>query len=495
MTAEPATWASLRREVEARLHAAGHEAAAQEARWIVEAASGHEGDDLHLGADQPPPRRGVVAAEGMLERRLTGEPIQYVLGSWSFRTLDLFVDRRVLIPRPETEVVAGHALAEADRRRAETEARVVVADLGTGSGAIGLALAVEREWTDVWVTDASPDALAVARANLAGVGRPATRVTVAEGAWFAALPADARGTFDVIVSNPPYVAAGEDLPASVADWEPSSALVAGPSGTEDLEHLVDQARHWLAPGGALVLELAPHQAETVTALAEALGYVDVRVEPDLAGRQRVVVCRVGGETPRNPADLSADAVAALVAGGAVVVPTDTVYGVAVRADLPGAVDVLAGLKGRAAEQPVAVLVASVGQAEEVGELPDWARPIVERWWPGPLTLVLRRRAGLGWDLGEPSATVGVRVPDHDLVRALAEVVGPLATTSANRHGEATPPTAEAAARALARPPAAVLDGGRCEAAPSTVLDATAATPAVLREGAIPAGELVQTADG
>ena len=89
-------------------------------------------------------------------------------------------------------------------------------------------------------------------------------------------------------------------------------------------------------------------------------------------------------------------------GGAVVLPTDTVYGVAVRADRPGAVDALAALKDRAAEQPVAVLVASLRQAEVVGELPGWARPIAERWWPGPLTLVLRRREGLGWDLGEPA---------------------------------------------------------------------------------------------
>jgi L-threonylcarbamoyladenylate synthase len=171
-------------------------------------------------------------------------------------------------------------------------------------------------------------------------------------------------------------------------------------------------------------------------------------------------------------------------GGAVVLPTDTVYGVAVRADLPGAVDALAALKDRAAEQPVAILVASVRQAEEVGELPEWARAVAERWWPGPLTLVLRRKAGLAWDLGEPAATVGVRVPDHDLVRALAAEVGPLATTSANRHSRPTPPTAAEAAAVLTRPAELVVDGGPCAGVASTVVDATGEGPVVLREGPI-----------
>jgi L-threonylcarbamoyladenylate synthase len=183
-------------------------------------------------------------------------------------------------------------------------------------------------------------------------------------------------------------------------------------------------------------------------------------------------------------DFPAEIVAELRAGGAVLLPTDTVYGVAVRADLPGAVEVLARLKERAAEQPIAVLAASVEQADEVGVLPRWARPLVDRWWPGPLTLVLRRQPGLAWDLGEPASTVGVRVPDHPLVRALAGLVGPLATTSANRHGQPTPVTAEQAAAALIGAPALVVDGGPCSHTASTVVDATGDEPVVLREGPI-----------
>jgi release factor glutamine methyltransferase len=120
----------------------------------------------------------------------------------------------------------------------------------------------------------------VARANVSGLGRPAARVTVAEGR-----------TVDVVVSNPPYIAADEELPPSVEVWEPASALIAGPAGTEDLVHLIDTAPDWLAPGGALVLELAPHQAGAMAGHAEAAGYVEVRVEADLAGLDRCVVAR------------------------------------------------------------------------------------------------------------------------------------------------------------------------------------------------------------
>ncbi len=282
MTAE-LTWATLQREVAATLRDAGLATAAQEARWIVEEASGY--DPVEVAA-LPVPERGMVAVDRMVERRRQGEPIQYVLGRWAFRTLDLMVDGRVLIPRPETEVVAGHALAEVDRRKGD---RVLVVDLGTGSGAIGLSVAAERDGAEVWLTDTSPDALAVARANLAGLGRPAARVTVVEGAWFDALPDDARGTLDVVVSNPPYIAQHEELPAAVVDWEPASALVAGPEGTEDLVRLVDEARDWLAPGGALVLELAPWQAAPMGERAVVAGYTDVRVEPDLAGLDRVLI--------------------------------------------------------------------------------------------------------------------------------------------------------------------------------------------------------------
>ena len=256
--------------------------------------------------ESPATARGAARLIEMLERRLTGEPLQYVLGRWSFRGLDVIVDERVLIPRPETELVADVALAEAERAglrrgtpdpgRAAATADGLVADLGTGSGALALALVAELPDVQVWATDVSGQALAVARANLAAVGLAASRVRLAEGVWYEALPAELQGRLQLIVANPPYVAESEfeALPAEVRDHEPRGALVAGPTGREALEHLIDQAPGWLAPGGAIVLELAPHQADDLVQRARSVpAFAEVAVHRDLAGRARVLAARTG----------------------------------------------------------------------------------------------------------------------------------------------------------------------------------------------------------
>ncbi|MCX7621624.1 MAG: peptide chain release factor N(5)-glutamine methyltransferase [Acidimicrobiales bacterium] len=289
--ADVTRWRALLAEATKRLADGGYPSAAVEARRIVEQASGFDGPDFVVGLDEPAPRLAILSFERMLERRLAGEPLQYVLGSWGFRTLDLFVDRRVLIPRPETEIVVELALAELDRLRARRSRPIRVADLGTGTGAIALAVVAERPWTEVWATDQSVDALEVARVNLAGVGRPAARVRLAVGSWFEALPEELRGQLDAVVSNPPYVAAGEPLPDEVADWEPTEALVAGPTGLEALEAVISGAPAWLTPEGVLVVEIAPHQAQDVRQLAVAAGFAEVDIAPDLAGRDRVVIAR------------------------------------------------------------------------------------------------------------------------------------------------------------------------------------------------------------
>lgn len=283
------TWRQLLAETAQALAAAGLPTPEVDARRVLERASGYEGTDLTLALERHASHRSVVHLDAMVARRRAGEPLQYVVGGWGFRSLHLLVDARALIPRPETEQVVERALAELDRR--DRPGPQVVADLGTGTGAIALALAAERVTTEVWAVDASVEALALARANLAGLGRPATRVRLVHGDWFTALPGELAGTFDLIVSNPPYVAEGEDLPADVADWEPRQALVAGPTGREALEHLVARAPSWLGPGGSVVLELAPHQAEVLVARARSAGLVDAAVYTDLAGRDRVLVAR------------------------------------------------------------------------------------------------------------------------------------------------------------------------------------------------------------
>jgi release factor glutamine methyltransferase len=266
-----------------------------DARRIIERASGFEGAQFHLGLDEQVTERGMHFFDLMVGRRRSGEPLQYVLGCWGFRTLDLLVDRRVLIPRPETESVVEFALRELDNLRLSAPGRSLVAvDLGTGSGAIGLSIAAERESVEVWLTDASEDALAVARANLAGLGRAATRVRIAPvGEWFAALPTELLGSIDLIISNPPYVADGDELPEVVRDWEPASALFAGADGLDDLRVIVAEGPQWLAPGGVLVVELAPMQAQQFAGLARGAGFAEVEILEDLTGRQRAVICRKG----------------------------------------------------------------------------------------------------------------------------------------------------------------------------------------------------------
>ena len=279
--ADQPTWRQLLDEAIARL--GDRTDARNDARRIVEEVSGRQGAELTAFLDERANRLTLAHFEAMVERRAAGEPLQYVLGRWGFRTLDVYVDSRVLIPRPETEMLIEHALDVID----STGARVVV-DLGTGSGVIALALAVERPVLTVWATDASTAALDVARANLAGIGRAATRVRLEGGDWFDALPNELAGTIDVVVANPPYVAADDLLPAEVSQWEPRTALVSGPTGLEAIARILTDAPAWVRPSGGVVLEIGDTQEERALALArERFASVEVRV--DLAGRPRVLV--------------------------------------------------------------------------------------------------------------------------------------------------------------------------------------------------------------
>ena len=278
-----------------------------EARWMIAEA-----------AARAPGRTGDAVRdllEPMVRRRLTGEPLQYVLGSWAFRTLELRVDRRALIPRPETEQVVEVALAELRDMAPVPVAGgggggggggaggrgPVVIDMGTGTGAIALSIAVElcAARLEVWATDASPGALALAEENRSLVGATcpaaAERVRLRHGVWFDALPTALAGGAHLVVSNPPYVSEEEWTTLDVeVRQEPRQALVAGPGsdgtpGLAGVEAVLAGARRWLVPGGAVVVELAPRQADAATSLALRLGYRGVRVVPDLAGRERAIV--------------------------------------------------------------------------------------------------------------------------------------------------------------------------------------------------------------
>lgn len=213
----------------------------------------------------------------LLARRYAGEPLQYVRGKTEFYTREFYVDKRVLIPRPETEL-----LVEATLERAPRSGRVV--DIGTGSGCVAISLERERPDLSVLGVDRSVDALAVAAINRARLG---SHATLAASDLLSAIP----GTFDVIVSNPPYVPSAEieQLAVEVRIHEPRMALTPGPAGTEIIERIYDEAHSRLAPGGFVILEVGYGQEETLRDLVAEQGFVIDAFLPDLAGIPRVVV--------------------------------------------------------------------------------------------------------------------------------------------------------------------------------------------------------------
>lgn len=263
---------------------------ANEARWICREAGGLDALEWVQALDDRVGVRSVARVDAMTARRRTGEPLAHVLGSWAFRSLELMVDRRVLIPRPETELLAGAAIEAA----AAVGPERVVVDLGTGSGAIALSLAAELpiDGTVVWGVEVSPDALDVARANAAGIGRRAANVRLALGDWFSALPADLRGTVDVVVSNPPYIAEGDpEVAPDVLEWEPAGALFAGTDGLGAIRTIAAQAPEWLRPGGVLLLEIGHRQGDAVRSILTDVGYADVEIRRDLTDRDRIAYAR------------------------------------------------------------------------------------------------------------------------------------------------------------------------------------------------------------
>jgi release factor glutamine methyltransferase len=222
----------------------------------------------------------------LADRRAGREPLQLLLGSVGFRRLELSVRPGVFIPRPETEVLAGEAIAR-------TPPDGVVVEPCTGSGAVACAVAQEAAARLVVATDRSPDAVALARDNAARAGLD---VTVLCGELLDPVPPGLRGAVDVLVANPPYVATAElaGLEPEVRDWDPVAALVAGATGHEVSDALLAAAPAWLAPGGWLLLEVDSTRARETARRCLAAGFADAQVVADLTGRDRVVVARAAG---------------------------------------------------------------------------------------------------------------------------------------------------------------------------------------------------------
>jgi release factor glutamine methyltransferase len=264
----------------ARLAAAGCVSAEAEARWLLE-----EVLELPAGAAvarraAPLPPEAAHALEGMVARRVAGEPLQYVIGWAPFGSLRIQVGPGVFVPRPETELVAYRAASHL--RAAGAPATAV--DLCTGSGAIACFLAEAVPDARVLATEVDERALVWARRNL-----KRRAVELLEGDLDEPLPDELRSRVDVLVANVPYVPSGAIplLPRDVREHEPMVALDGGPDGLDVLRRLAGRAGRWLAPGGWLVCEIGDDQGEATTALLERAGLVDVAIHPDLTGRNRM----------------------------------------------------------------------------------------------------------------------------------------------------------------------------------------------------------------
>jgi release factor glutamine methyltransferase len=236
--------------------------------------------DLYLQYDRPLEPAEVDAFRELVRRRARREPLAYVLGSWGFRHLDIACDARALVPRPETEQLVELALGAADGSLGS------VLDLGTGTGAIALAVAQERPGASVTAVDVSPDALALAAENAAR-NDLGGRVELLHGDLFGPV---AGRRFDLVVANLPYVGDGDPVDPELA-FEPDVALYAGDAGRELLERLAREAPAHLGPGGHLAAEVGLDQAPWLAERLEAAGLAEARVERDLAGRERFVLAR------------------------------------------------------------------------------------------------------------------------------------------------------------------------------------------------------------
>lgn len=282
---EPWTVLRMIRWSGAYLRDKGIESGRLDAEHLLAEALGLDRLDLYLQFDRPLTSEELDAYRPLLRRRARREPLQHVLGRVPFREIELAVDDRALIPRPETEVLVEVVLEWAGERSGDD---LEALEIGTGTGAIALSLAREGPFASVVATDSSADALALADENRRALGLE-DRVELRRGRFFE--PVREAERFDVVVSNPPYVAEDEagELEPEVREWEPAEALFAGSDGFEVLEALVRGAPSVLRAGGLLALELAPRQGERMAErVRRTEGLDEPRLRRDLSGRERIL---------------------------------------------------------------------------------------------------------------------------------------------------------------------------------------------------------------
>jgi release factor glutamine methyltransferase len=274
----------LSRQAAAVLEERGFDHPRLEAELLLASVLGLKRLDLYLQFDRPIDEAELERFRAVVRRRLRREPLQYILGEVAFREIVLRVDRRALIPRPETEILVGEVLAWAATRRVGS-----AMDIGTGTGAIALSLAYESGLSRIVASDVSAEALALARENATRLGLD-HRIEFRTGPMWSVVAAGER--FDIIVSNPPYVAESErgTLAPEVVEWEPATALFGGADGLAVLDELIEGAADRLGEGGLLAMELGAGQASAVAARIRQTGrFEEPRTVKDLAGHDRIML--------------------------------------------------------------------------------------------------------------------------------------------------------------------------------------------------------------
>lgn len=501
------TVADVLEEGRRQLRAVGVENFRGDARVLLAHVLDTDPARLLLRGHEPVREQELTDYRALIARRAQRYPLQYLSGRVEFFSLEFMVTPDVLIPRTETELLVETALELlAERREAGSEPLVV--DLGTGSGAVAVSIAVNSPGCRVIATDLSPRALGVAQENAVRHG-VSDRVEFRQGDLWAALAspdpgpmAGILGRIKLVVANPPYVT-GEELARLQPElkYEPREALVPPEGVPAFYGRLVAGASRYIRPGGYLALEIGAGQKETIEGIVAAGDwFTPVGYRLDYGGRPRVLVAQRTGKQTRvfplvgrqvsDPEFHSGIEAAARVIGdgGLVAFPTETVYGLGADGTNPDAVERIFAAKGRPSDNPLILHIATVRALEHLAVDVPWEQvgQLAQAFWPGPLTLVLHRSRLVPDQVTGGLDTVAVRSPSHPVALALIQAAGvALAAPSANRSGRPSPTTAGHVLDDLEGSVDVIIDGGATDIGiESTVLDLTRATPTVLRPGAV-----------
>lgn len=465
------------------------EAACYDAKELLAFCCGKEGLRLLLALDEEITQAEAGHYREAVKRLAGREPMAYITGSQDFGGLDIRVAPGVLVPRRDTLVLVQQALS----KLAEDEAAYVL-ELGCGSGAVIASLAAARPLLRGLAVDADPMAIRVTGENLERYGLSG-RIRLRQGSWFTEVGSHER--FDLIVSNPPYISSDEMrcLDESVKK-EPEKALWGGQDGLDAYRHILPAAYKALRRQGWCIVEIGWKQGAAVEAMFTSAGFSDVELFRDEGGRDRVVAgCRREGAAGRiktaywraaGPEDPKIKEAGRMIREGRLVAfPTETVYGLGANGLDAEAVAGIFEAKGRPADNPLILHVASIADAKALaGTWSEKARRATEEFWPGPLTVVLSAAGHIPKAVTAGLDTVAIRYPSSRVALALIEAAGvPVAAPSANTSGRPSPTRAEHVLEDMDGLIDVIIDGGPCEVGfESTIIDLSVEPPAILRPG-------------